>query len=93
MRSDGRVACDIIAFVDGERVTGPDKDLTWQASHFLSAKQSYLGIQDAGRKARPCTKQPRAWAGAIVHVVPNLRVCVLTSAEKWIKLRGILKKW
>ncbi len=93
MRSDGRVACDIFAFVDNEQVMGPDKDLTWQASHVLAAKQSYLGIQDAGRKARPCTKQPGAWAGAIVHVVPDLGVCVLTSAEKWIKLRGILKKW
>jgi hypothetical protein len=93
MRSDGRVACDIFAFVDDKRVTGPDKDLTWQASHVLAAKQSYLGIQDVGRKARPCTKQPGAWAGAIVHVVPNLGVCDLTSTEKWIKLRGILKKW
>jgi hypothetical protein len=92
MRSDGHVACDIFAFVDDKRVTGPDEDLTWQASHVLAAKQSYLGIQDVGRKARPCTKQPGAWAGAIVHVV-DLGVCVLTSAEKWIKLRRILKKW
>ena len=26
-------------------------------------------------------------------MVPDLGVCVLTSTEKWIKLRGILKKW
>ncbi len=62
-------------------------------SHVLAAKQSCLGIQDVGRKARPCGKQPGAWAGAIVHEVPDLGVCVLTSAEKWVKMRGILRKW
>jgi hypothetical protein len=91
--ADGRVACEIFAFVDDERITGPDKDLAWQASHVLASKQSYLGIQDAGRKARPCSKQPGAWAGAIVHVLPTLGVCVITSAEKGSKLRGILRKW
>jgi hypothetical protein len=93
MRSDGHVACDIFAFVDDERVTGPDKELTWQATHALTNKQSYLRIQDAGRKARPCSKQPGAWAGAIIHVLALLGLCVLTSAEKWTKLRTILKKW
>ena len=35
---------------DDEHMTGPDEELTWQASHALALKQSYLGIQDAGRK-------------------------------------------
>jgi hypothetical protein len=51
MQADGRIACNLFTFVDDERVTGPDKDLTWQASHALASKQSYLGIQDAARKA------------------------------------------
>ncbi len=51
LRSDGKVACDLFLFVEDERVTGPGKELTWQASHVLASKQSYLGIQDAGRKA------------------------------------------
>jgi hypothetical protein len=92
MRADGRVACDVFEFVDNERVTGPDKELTWQASHVLASKQSLLGIQYAGRKARPCSQKPGAWAGAIVHVIPDLGVCVLTSAEKGSKVKGILKK-
>ncbi len=50
IRADGRVAWDLFTFVDDERVTGPDEDLTWQASHALASKQSYLGIQDAGQK-------------------------------------------
>jgi hypothetical protein len=36
---------------------------------------------------------PGAWAGAIVHVLPKLGVCVLTSNEKWAKMKGILGKW
>ena len=83
MRSDRCVACDILPFVDHARIGGPDEDLTWQASHKLESTQSYLGMQDAARKARVCSQQPGAWAGAIVHVVPDLGVCVLTSVEKW----------
>ena len=92
-RKDGRVACDVFTFVDDKRVTGPDEVLAWQASHALALTQSYLGIQDAGRKARPCSKTPGAWAGSVAHIVPELGVCVLTSNEKWSKMKGILLKW
>ena len=92
-RKDGQTACDLFTFVDDERVVGPSEELTWQASHMLASKQSYLGIQDAARKVRPCSQTAGAWAGAIVHVVDQLGVCVLTSKEKWSKMRGILEKW
>ena len=92
-REDGRIACDVFTFVDDERVVGPDEELTWQASHALASKQSYLGIQDAARKARPCSQTTGAWAGSIVHVLDGLGVCVLTSKEKWAKMKGILAKW
>jgi hypothetical protein len=72
MCADGCMACDVFEFVDDERVTGPDEELTWQANHALASKQSLLGIQDAGRKARPCSQKPGAWAGGIVHVVSEL---------------------
>ncbi len=93
VRADGQVACNIFSFVDDVKVTGPDEELTRQASHVLASKQSYLGIQDAGWKARPCSKQPGAWAGGVVHVLPSLGLCVLTSSEKWTKLKTMLKKW
>jgi hypothetical protein len=93
IQADGCVACDCFTFVDDERVNGPDKDLTWQASHTLAAKQSYLGLQDASRKARPSSQQPGAWAGVIVHIMALLGVCVLTSVEKWAKMKSILEKW
>ena len=50
-------------------------------------------MQDAGRKARPCSKTCGAWAGAIVHILKSLSVCVLTLKEKWLKMRAILEKW
>ncbi len=53
MRADGRVVCNAFTFVDDKHVTSPDEKLTWQANYALASKQSYLGIQDAGRKARP----------------------------------------
>jgi hypothetical protein len=93
VRLDGLTACDLFTFVDDERVVGATEELTWQAAHTMAAKQAYLGIQDAARKASECTQQPRAWAGAVVHVVPDKGVCVLTSDEKWLKLKGILHKW
>jgi hypothetical protein len=93
VREDGRTACDTFTFMDDERFTGPDADLTWQASHALASTQSYLGLQDAGRKVRPCSKSPGAWAGSVVHISPDLGVCVLTSRDKWVKMKGILAKW
>ena len=66
-RKDGQTACDLFTFVDDERVVGPSEELTWQASHMLASKQSYLGIQDAARKARPCSETAGAWASAIVQ--------------------------
>jgi len=92
-RKDGRIACDVFTYVDDERVIGPDEELTWQASHKLASTQSYLRIQDAARKTRPCSKTPGAWAGSVAHVVPELGVCVLTSRDKWAKMKDILSKW
>jgi hypothetical protein len=92
-REDGQMACNVLTFVDDEWVVDPTKELTWQASHVLTSKQSYLGIQDVARKARPCSQTTGAWARAIVHVVEQLGVCVLTSQEKWVKMRRMLEKW
>jgi hypothetical protein len=59
----------------------------------MAAKQAYLSIQDAARKADKCSQQPRAWAGAVVHVVQGKGICILTSDEKWQKMKSILRKW
>jgi len=93
LREDGCIACDLFTFVDDERVTGPNLELVWQAVHRLGSIQSYLGEQDSSRKARQVSQTPGAWAGAVVHVLKQLGVCVLTSEDKWERLRSILEKW
>jgi hypothetical protein len=93
MRDDGLISCELFTFVDDERVSGPTEELTWQAAHVMAARQAYLGIQDAARKAGKCSQQPRAWAGAVVHVDEDKGACVLTSEEKWSKMKGIVLKW
>lgn len=93
IREDGRVAADLFTFVDDERVTAPDEEIAWKAAHQLGSIQAYLGIQNATRKLRDSSQTPGAWAGSVVHVIPEHGVCVLTSPEKWNKLKGILKKW
>ena len=87
------MACGFLTFVDDERIFGPNQGLTWQAGRVLAAKQAYLGIIDAARKARECTPWAGAWAGSVVHVVPELGVCALTSEDKWIRMKRILEKW
>ena len=93
VRGDGLSASELFTFVDDERVAGATDDNTWAASHAVGSKQSYVGMQDAARKADICTQQARAWAGAVVHVIPEKGVCVLTSDEKWLKTKGIISKW
>ena len=93
VRDDLLSACELFTFVDDERVKGATRELTWQASHRLAAVQSYLGIQDAARKVGECLQQPRAWAGAVVHVIPDKGIYVLTSDEKWLKMKRIIAKW
>ncbi len=72
MRKDGQIACDLFTFVDNKWVVDPTEELTWQASHVLALKQSYLGIQDAARKARPCSQTTGVWARTIAHVMDQL---------------------
>ena len=93
VRLDGLTACVLFTFVDDERVAGPTRELTYQASSRLAQIQAYLGIQDAARKVGECQQQPRSWAGAVVHVIPGEGVYVLTSEEKWLKLKDIITKW
>lgn len=93
LREDSRLACELLTFVDDERIAASDEELAYQAAHVLAAKQSYLGIQDAARKWRPPSKTPGAWAGSVVYIYTDLGVCILTSEEKWAKLKLILNRY
>lgn len=54
-----------------------------------------MGIQDALRKWRAAggTRRPGAWAGTVVYNDELLGIAVLTSQDKWDRLKAICGKW
>jgi hypothetical protein len=86
---DGRVAADLIVFVDDLRPTGSSKKEAWQAGRRAANVLGHLGIQDASRKRRDSSQSPGAWAGAVIRTGPD-GVFVLTSQEKWDKAKALL---
>jgi len=93
IRKDGLLACELMTFVDDERIVAPTRELAYQAGHRVAAIQAYLGIMDSARKVRPPSQTSGAWAGSVVHVIPELGVCQLTSEEKWNRMKNILSTW
>ena len=89
IREDGTLASDFVTFVDDQRVCGAGPQQTKEAGHTLSTREAYLGIQDALRKLRSSggTRYPGAWAGVVVYNDPIDGVVVLTSQEKWDRLK------
>ena len=91
--SDGKVAADLVIYVDDLRFLAPSLDEAWAAAHQTGSLMSFLGVQDASRKRRECSQTPGAWAGSVVRSMGG-EVVILTSEEKWIKLKGlILEMW
>ena len=94
-RVEGSLASDMVVFVDDKRLAGSGQQEIKEAGHRCSTREAYLGIQDALRKWRSAggTRNPGAWAGAVVHVDPSQGVLVLTSQEKWDKMKKICRHW
>ena len=90
-RSDKSLASDFVCFIDDQRITGANADRINEVGHALSTRESYLGIQDALRKLRAAegTCYPGAWAGAVVFNDEDQGIVVLTSQDKWDKLKHI----
>jgi hypothetical protein len=94
-RDDRSLASDFVCFVDDLRITGQGSQRVREAGHAISSRQSYLGIQDALRKLRSPdgTRRPGAWAGVNVCVDEDRGVVVLTSQEKWDRMKAICEYW
>jgi len=94
-RTDGSLASDFVTFVDDLRLAAQGLKQVRELGHAVSTKQAYLGIQDALRKLRAAggTNRPGAWAGSSVCVEDNKGVVVLTSQEKWNRLKSICQYW
>jgi hypothetical protein len=48
----GKIAGDVIAFVDNLRVSGFSDEHAWSIARQVSSRLQYLGVQDAPRKRR-----------------------------------------
>ncbi|KAL3826346.1 hypothetical protein ACHAXA_003670 [Cyclostephanos tholiformis] len=95
-RTDGFLASDFVTFVDDLRLAAQGPKRVKELGHTVSTKQAYLGIQDASRKLRAAggTKRPGAWAGSSKGVIEdNKGLVVLTSQEKWDRLKTICRHW
>ena len=95
VREDGTLASDFATFVDDQRLAASGSERMDEAGHALSSREAYLGIQDALRKLRAAggTFYPGAWAGVVVFNDEKLGLVVLTSQEKWDRLKSICSKW
>ena len=94
-RADNSLASDFVCFVDDQRVTGMGSDRIKEAGHAISTREAYLGLQDALRKVRHSggTTTPGAWAGVNVCVERNEGVVVMSSQDKWDRMKGICAHW
>ena len=54
--SEGKVACDVLIYVDYLRNTGCTREEAWVACRKVASTLRYLGVQDAPRKRRDATK-------------------------------------
>ncbi len=94
-RADGSLATDFVCFVDDQRLAREGEERVKEGGHALSSREAFLGLQDALRKIRAShgTRNPWAWAGACVVVREELGVVVLTSQEKWDRMKELCRHW
>jgi hypothetical protein len=88
---DGKIAADLLIFVDDARPTGPSEEECWQAARRFASACNHCGVQDAPRKRRPPSLTPGAWAGSVVHADGG-EVGVRVSQDKWDKTRKIIRR-
>jgi hypothetical protein len=88
---DEKIAADLFIFVDDLCPTGSSRKEAWAAARRAASTLNHLGIQDAPRKRRDSLQSPGAWAGSVIRTGAE-GVNVLTSQEKWDKLKCLLQE-
>ena len=88
VRYDGKIACEILIYVDDGRVVGSTYELCWEATRRATSVLNYLGIQDAARKRRFPSQTPGLWSGNLMNSEDEPKQGV--SQERWDELRGYL---
>ena len=70
-------------------------DRVKEAGHVISTREAYLGLQDALQKVRhnDGTTTPGSWAGVNVCMERNEGVVVMSSQDKWDRMKVICAHW
>jgi len=89
-QSTGKIAADVVQYVDDLRPTGESKLECTRATRAVSAGLGYLGIQDASRKRVEASQNSGAWTGSVVVANDLIGVGVRVTLEKWNKTKSIL---
>lgn len=85
----GRIAADMVTYVDDVRTTGADEQQCRDVCHRVSSRFCYLGIQDALRKRAAPSPAAGAWTGSLAQTDDG-SVSVSCTQEKWEKARSYI---
>lgn len=89
-KSGGKVAGDVVTFVDDVRITGFSKENCHAVHRQFASRIQYLGMQDAPRKFRPPSQaHAGAWTGTIFRIADPI-ISKSVSQEKWEKGKRIV---
>ena len=93
--ADNSLASNFVCFVDNKQITGMGSNRIREASHAISTREANLGLQDALQKVQhnDGTTTPGAWAGVNVCVERNKGVVVMSSQDKWDRMKAICAHW
>ncbi len=89
IRWDGKLAAEVLVYVNNGRPTGPTEFLTWQAGWAYGAGCSRRGVQDASQKRTSPSQTPLPWAGTVTYTDGG-KVCGMVSEEKWGKTKRLI---
>ncbi len=94
-QEDGLLASDFVFFIGNQHITIQGRERVIAAGHAISSIESYLGLQDTLRKLQSAggTCQLGTWAGVSVFNKENVGVVILTSQEKWDRLKSVCWHW
>jgi hypothetical protein len=89
------MACNFVCFVYNQSTTRQGQERVIVGRHAISLFKNYLGVQGALRKLRLAggTCWPGTWAGAPLFNEAEFGAMVLTSQEKWDRLKAICQHW
>jgi hypothetical protein len=73
--SDGRIAADVLTYIDDSRPNGPSEEECWQADRKYASTCTHYGVQDAPSKRPSPSITAGAWADTVIHTHMD-QVCV-----------------